>query len=527
MEPTLFTPLPSPAEMAEWDRASTREFGIREEILMENASREALHVLHKEFGSCADKSVLLFMGSGNNGADAAALGRHLHDAGARVLVLHTRPLGTSKRAAGYHVRLARKTGVQFMLLRQHTLSTLPEPWQHPDCIIDGLLGTGFRGALRPDTLALVHWINEQRSRSFIFALDIPSGLDGLTGNASPVAVRAHATVTFEAAKTGLHMPGAMAFTGRLHARPIGIPKAVREAHPASCELLDTSVATLLPVQLGDMHKGTSGHVLILGGSRGMTGAPVLAAQGAMRGGAGYVRIAAPRQLLADMTSGLPDVLTSPLGSGDTWDDISNESLADALQRATVLVTGPGMGRSAGALATLTTLLTLPGRPPMVLDADALYLLAQHPALKDHLRKDDILTPHPGEAALLAGTSIAEVQSGRLATARRFALEYPCIVILKGAGTLISCPNVPLVLSPFAVPQLAVAGSGDVLAGLLASLLAQGLNTRDAACLGVYLHGLAGYLLQTEFPCRGNTAQDIAAALIAAKKELATCLPPAI
>ncbi len=527
MEPTLFSPLPSPAEMAEWDRASIREFGIREEILMENASREALHVLHKEFGSCADKSVLLFMGSGNNGADAAALGRHLHDAGARVLVLHTRPLGTSKRAAGYHVRLARKTGVQFMLLRQHTLSTLPEPWQHPDCIIDGLLGTGFRGALRPDTLALVHWINEQRSRSFIFALDIPSGLDGLTGNASPVAVRAHATVTFEAAKTGLHMPGAMAFTGRLHARPIGIPKAVREAHPASCERLDTSVATLLPVQLGDMHKGTSGHVLILGGSRGMTGAPVLAAQGAMRGGAGYVRIAAPRQLLADMTSGLPDVLTSPLGSGDTWDDISNESLADALQRATVLVTGPGMGRSAGALATLTTLLTLPGRPPMVLDADALYLLAQHPALKDHLRKDDILTPHPGEAALLAGTSIAEVQSDRLATARRFALEYPCILILKGAGTLISCPNVPLVLSPFAVPQLAVAGSGDVLAGLLASLLAQGLNTRDAACLGVYLHGLAGYLLQTEFPCRGNTAQDIAAALIAAKKELATCLPPAI
>ncbi|MFV0349912.1 MAG: NAD(P)H-hydrate dehydratase [Halodesulfovibrio sp.] len=527
MEPTPFTPLPSPAEMAEWDRASIHEFGIREEMLMENASREALHVLHEEFGSCAGKSVLLFMGSGNNGADAAALGRHLHDAGARVLVLHTRPLGTCKGAAGYHVRLARRTGVQFMLLRQHTVRSLPEPWQHPDCIVDGILGTGFKGALRPDTLALVHWINEQRSRSFIFALDIPSGLNGLTGAASPVAVRAHATVTFEAAKTGLHMPGATAFTGRLRARPIGIPGTVREAHPASCELLDTSVAGLLPVQRDDMHKGTSGHVLILGGSRGMTGAPVLAAQGALRGGAGYVCIAAPKQLLATMTSGMPDVLTSPLGTGGTWDDISKESLVEAVQRATALVAGPGMGRTAGALAILKTLLALPGRPPMVLDADALYLLAHHPELKEHLTKDDILTPHPGEAALLAGTTIAEVQSDRLATARRFALEYPCIVILKGAGTLISCPDAPLVLSPFAVPQLAVAGSGDVLAGLTASLLAQGLDARNAACLGTYLHGLAGSLLQTEFPCRGNTAQDIAAALIAAKKELATCLPPAI
>lgn len=527
MNTTRFTPLPSPAEMALWDTTSIHSFGIREEMLMENASREALHALHDEVGPVQGKNVLLFMGSGNNGGDAAALARHLHDLQAKVLVLHTRPLGSYKGTAGYHIKLARRTGVQFQILRQQTIASLSASWSNPDCIVDGLLGTGFKGTLRQDILPLVRWINAQRDRSFILALDIPSGLDGMTGKPCPEAVEAHATVTFEAAKTGLFMPGANRYTGTLHILPIGIPRAVREKHTPSFELLDASVAKLLPQQQPDMHKGSSGHVFIIGGSRGMTGAPVLAAQGALRGGAGYVTIAAPEPLLPQISCGQPDVLTLAAASGDSWEGLTGAAIYQATQRASAFVIGPGMGRSAGALSALEAILGNIERPPLVLDADALFLLAQSSSLKSLLRESDILTPHPGEAALLAGMTTSEVQADRLATARLFALEYPCVTILKGAGTIIASRNAPLVISPFAVPQLAVAGSGDVLAGLTASLLAQGLCARDAACLGVYLHGLAGSLLQTEFPCRGNTAQDIAAALIAAKKETASCLPPAI
>ncbi len=519
-----YPPLPSPAEMAEWDRIAMRDFGMPETMLMENASREALHALALAGPPLDGSHVLLFMGGGNNGGDAAALARHLQDCGCRVLVLHTRPRSHYKGAAGYHLRLASKCGVPFKLLRENTLAHLAPPWNQPDIIVDGLLGTGFSGSLRDQTHALVRWMNERRGCAFILALDIPSGLDGMTGEPAPEAVRAHATVTFEAAKTGLHMPQAAAFTGTVMPRAIGLPAAARIRHPASCMLLDRSTAALLPALSPEMHKGTSGHVVILGGSRRMHGAPMLAALGAQRGGAGYVSMAAPESLLPHITAGHPEVMTHATGPGDGWDDVNAPQVTEAMRKGTVVVAGPGMGRDNGARQALYLALSCEERPPMVLDADALFLLAESPALRSCLRQDDILTPHPGEAARLLGVSTAAIQKDRLATTRRFAVDYPCVTVLKGAGTLVTQASLPMALSPFAVPQLAVAGSGDVLAGLIGSLLAQGLSPFNAACLGVYLHGLSGLHLQQEFPNRGNTACDIARALASAKKELSTCLP---
>ncbi len=545
--------LPAPEEMAGWDRAAITDFGLREEMLMENASREALHALRAELASRAEAGaglnsgapiapdtpsaatsasfsfsglrVLLFMGGGNNGGDAAALARHLHDAGAEVLVLHTRPLGGYRGAAGYHARLAKRCGVPFRPAGAWPRS-LPAPhWLAPHVVVDGLLGTGFTGMLREREADLVTAINELSGRAFVLALDIPSGLGGLTGRPRPDAVRAHATVTFEAAKPGLVLPEAAPYTGRLHVRPIGIPQAVRALHPASYRMLDDSCLAALPAPAPCMHKGTAGHVLVVGGSEGLTGAPLLAALGALRGGAGLVTVACPGGLATEVKAATPDVMTLPLGERRAWDPAALPgllALASQTGRCNALVIGPGMGRSPEAGEVLSALLALPGRPPAVIDADGLFPLAEGLVSLDLVRETDIVTPHPGEMARLAGLTTADVQRGRAATARAFAARCAGVLVLKGAGSLVTRRDRPITLVPLAAPTLAVAGSGDVLSGLAGALLAQGAPSDVAACLAAYLHAKAGQLLLHDYPARGNTPREIADAIPRARKEHLPC-----
>ena len=264
-------PLPTPEEMSRWDHAAI-ERGIPEFTLMENAAREAMHVLRGLVGNVEKRRILLFMGGGNNGGYAACLARHLHDAGAETLVLHTRPLKVYKGTTGRHLRLARSCGVQFAPASgwpEHFRSTAWHPAfsgdaaPGPDIVVDGLLGTGFSGELRSRELELVRSINGLSTRAFIFAIDIPSGLSGFTGRPCPEAVRARATVTFEAAKPGLVLPEAALFTGSLHVRPIGMPRLVRETLPPSFQLIGQELGARLSSPSPDCHKGTAGSVLII------------------------------------------------------------------------------------------------------------------------------------------------------------------------------------------------------------------------------------------------------------------------
>lgn len=543
--------------MAAWDRAAA-ELGLPEALLMENAAREALHALRAEAGDPAGVSILLLMGPGNNGGDAACLARHLLDARARPVVVHTRPLARSKGAAGRHVRLARRCGVRFVALPDGdaALRRILER-EAPSIIVDGLLGTGFSGALRPREDQLVKTVNAWRERAFILALDIPSGLDGLTGRPLPEAVRAHATVTFEAAKPGLVLPEAAPWVGRLHVRPIGIPRRVREALPPSFRLLTPAIAARFPQPSPVWHKGSAGRVLVIGGSVGLpgdlTGAPRLAALGALRAGAGLVTAAAPAGICAAIKAGCPDIMMRPLGPEGTrdWTPDLKEDFLRALAGCDVAVIGPGMGRTEAAAALLRDVLSAPGpRPPLVIDADALHALARllpgNPRERNgdsgnenngtgdgaspggplaHLiRPADTLTPHPGEAAFLLGRTSAEVQADRFAALDALRLLAPGLWLLKGAGTLIARASAgisdgqgnPVLIAPFAEPALAVGGSGDVLAGCLAALSAQLRHGPDApdlaASLAVLLHAEAGRLLARRFPARGNTATDIADAL---------------
>lgn len=503
----MFVPLPTPEEMGGWDRAAISEWGIRGEILMENASREAVHVLEQVCGSLEGKRVVLFAGSGNNGGDAFAMGRHLHDRGAECVVLHTRALEEYTGESGYHADLARRSGPSFGRLADFDPAWLAGA----DILVDGLLGTGFRGELRRDYLEWIRQINAVRERSLILAIDIPSGLNGYTGRPSPEGVHAHATVTFGAAKTGLWMPEAAAYVGELHVRPIGIPRTVLEQTPPGCFGLDGEAFRYHPPIRNAQHKGSSGHLLVIGGSPGLTGAPTLAALGGLRGGAGLVTVACPRSLSLEIKQGWPDVMTLPVGPGKQWSQACYDELENQLDRFDAAVLGPGLGRQEGAQEFLRAYLASES-PPTVFDADALFWLARERSLWNRLGPFSVLTPHPGEMARLLDTDTGSILADRLESARALAREAGCTAVLKGAGSAVAAPGEPVRLSPVACANLAVGGSGDVLAGLIGRLLAGALSPMQAACLGVYWHGLAGLHLQQRYPGRGNLPQEIAHAL---------------
>lgn len=499
----IYAPLPSPAEMTEWDSCSIEQFSIRNEMLMENACREALAVLTDEIGEVRGKRILLLAGGGNNGGDAICLGRHLLDQGALPLVLLKRPKKKYTGVSGYHLRVAQRVGVQFAPLKKN----LPGDF-HPDVIVDGLLGTGFQGELRQDFQHLVSQINAASPHTFIFALDIPSGLSGETGLPLPVAVKAHATVTFEAAKLGLALPGAREYTGRLHVRPIGIPLKVKEQLPPRVSLLTNRIRALLPAPTPTMHKGAAGKVLIIGGAEGLTGAPMLAALGALRAGAGLISVACPAPLAAELKAGFPDIMTIPF----LYDNA--KKLAPHVEASDAVVIGPGLGRSAEAAELLKEILQFPCAA-RVIDADALYWLSVDNALLGMLHSTDVLTPHPGEMGRLIGEKTKKCSQNtqfRLDATAAFAHNNRLTIVHKGAGTVLAGAAGELALSPFSAPNLAVGGAGDVLSGVIGALLARGLPPFDAAALGVYWHGLCGENLAARYPLRGNTAREIADAL---------------
>ncbi|MFW5836871.1 MAG: NAD(P)H-hydrate dehydratase, partial [Desulfovibrionaceae bacterium] len=392
----------------------------------------------------------------------------------------------------------------------------------PDVIVDGLLGTGFTKTLRPDALEMVRLVNRAGQNAFVLSLDIPSGLSGLSGEPSPEAVAADATVTFEAAKLGLAMPGARRFAGEVHVAPIGIPASVKEAMPATHFLMTREVLDLIPGPEPDMHKGSAGKVLIAGGSPGLGGALQLCGLAALRAGAGLVTAACPRALEPLVKAGLPDLMTLPVGSGELLTPQAVADIETQAGRFDAVAVGPGLGRhkTNGDFVEALVECAAAGRlPALILDADALYWLAERPELLKRLPERTILTPHPGEMARILKTTTDDVASRRLDAARALASRRQLVAVLKGAGTVVAAPDESVFLSPFSEPNLAVGGAGDVLTGVIASLAARGMTPLSATLAAVYWHGLAGRFLSEAYPARGNLAGEIAEALPFVLKEM--------
>lgn len=563
--PPLYLPLPTPDEMTRWDRGAFELYGIPPLLLMENAAQAAVAVLKSALALSPAPRILVFAGKGNNGGDGIAVARILHDEGVAVRVLCTTRPDALPSPAKEHADMAMALGVPFYFsdelgnfpdLRPET-EDVPQKigassFFDADAVVDALTGTGIRGDLRERELVLVRRINRYRGRSFILSLDIPSGLDGLTGKARPEAVRADATVCFEASKPGLHMPGASEYTGTLHLCRVGIPLALRTSVPASWRLIRPHKgAWAHPSPYS--HKGSAGKVLIIGGNEGMAGAPLLAARGSLRAGAGLVHVALPGGLEPAARAALPEVLTHPFGKGLHWDEDVVDGLCSLLEqlRPDVLLIGPGMGRDDAVRNILYRLLSLKRRPPAVIDADALFFfrLGEEPVPNgEHglirlLEPQDVLTPHPGEMARLLPDSFFEqhacgqdkpektadnasvrirlIQENRPDVLQRFTSACPSVLALKGAGTLVGRQGDPTALSPFSVATLAVGGSGDVLAGVCAALMtSEGGDSLDSACLAVHLHGRAGELLHAR-ASRGHLAGEIADAIPLAMEELWT------
>ncbi len=501
------------AQMAALERAAQRR-GVSADALMEQAGLAVAQAARRELGPVAGARVVVLVGPGNNGADGLVAARHLSRWGAQVTayVVTRRPDPDPKQA------LARQFGVMVQWAAQDPGLAALDRLLGPGCrlVIDAVLGTGrsrpLEGAMR-EVMSRLEARRGDPRRPLVLALDLPTGLDADTGQADPACPAADVTVSLGFPKAGLlTFPGA-AQVGRLEVADIGLPAGMEEEAEIPLELLTRPWASsALPQRPLNSHKGTFGHVLAVVGSRNYVGAAYLACQAAIRSGAGLVTLAAPESTDAIAAVKLTEVIHLPLPEdreGCVHPDAA-PLLREQISRYTVLLTGCGLGCTDGTAQFIQRLL-LAGPPlalPTVVDADGLNNLARLPQWWQRLGGPVVLTPHPGEMATLTGLTTAQVQQDRVAVARQWAARWNVVLVLKGAHTVIAQPDGLVRVSPFANPGLASGGTGDVLTGVIAALLAQGLPAAGAACLGVYVHGLAAEAVTRRLGDTGAIASDL-------------------
>ena len=500
------------SQMVSLERASERQ-GVSTDTLMENAGLAVAEAAREALGTAAGAKVVVLVGPGNNGADGLVVARHLQRWGAEV----TAYVVTGRPDADPKMELAMRYGVATLWSTDDPgLEKLGHLLEHCRLVIDAVLGTGrarpLEGAVKEVMLRLKALRSGPR-RPLLLALDLPTGLNADTGQVDPACPALDLTVALGLPKAGLlAFPGAD-YVGQLRVVDIGLPPGLEEEKEIPLELLTASLASrYLPARPLDSHKGTFGHALVVAGSRAYVGAAYLASQAAVRVGAGLVTLATPRSVYAIAASKLTEVIHLPLpedAGGQVHPDAA-QLIRDHLPQYSSILVGCGLGWSPGTTEFLERLLLLEPQPtlPTVIDADGLNNLSRLPNWWQRLGGAVALTPHPGEMATLAGTTIPQVQQDRTATAREWASRWGATVVLKGAGTVIAEPGGLVRVSPFANPGLASGGTGDVLTGIMGGLMSQGLSPFEAACYGVYLHGQAGEAVRQAMGDTGTIASDL-------------------
>lgn len=490
------------AEMRSIDQAAVERYGIPEQVLMELAGLALAERAWSMINGSSRRRVVVFVGKGNNGGDGCVAARHLHNRGATVRVVIVDAPGKLGRQCARQLDIVERLGIDIVQLSKETERKVQFHAAAADLLIDALLGTGSRGAPRGVARSAIELINEADKP--VLAADMPSGVDADTGAVAGAAVRADATVTFGLPKIGLLIGPGRELAGRWSVADIGLPKELLQAGSRSF-VLPGLVKPLLPARPADGHKGTFGRVVVVGGAVGMAGAPMLAARGAQRVGAGLVLMSGPEQLHPVFAVGVPEAVGLPLPqvNGGVAATAAAQVL-QALDKASVLVLGPGLGRSDDVRSLVTKV--LPGARaagvPVVLDADGLNALADGGGPSKVLGSDGgapagdgapwlVLTPHPGEMARLCRTSVAEVAARPLELAAEHARRWRAVVVLKGSPTVVAEPGGHVFINGSGSAALASGGTGDVLAGVIGGFIAQGASTVDAAVLGVYVHGAAG------------------------------------
>ncbi len=508
------------AQMQAVDRQAIDEIGIPGVVLMENAGRCVADEIVQRFASADLPRALIMAGKGNNGGDGYAIARHLLDYGWAVQILVLAERDAIKGDAAVHLMALENCNgqVAFIADGKALMGALDDVGELT-VLVDALFGTGLTKPVQGVNLKAVEWLNQQLSP--VVAVDIPSGVDASTGRVMGTAVNANLTVSFAFPKIGqVSYPGA-GLVGELVVTNIGIPTKVTEKVSTNCLLVGAAEARrLLPVRCQDGHKGTFGHLLVVAGSTGKCGAAVMAAEAGLRAGAGLVTLACPQSVQPGIASRLTEVMTAPLS--DFRGQANLNALGHLLSLAEgkqVLSVGPGLGLGKEA-GDLVRHLIEDSELPIVVDADGLAALCGHlNILEGQLDRQMVLTPHPGEMARLTGLSVAEIQADRFSVARDFAMQNGLVLVLKGARTLIVSPDGQVCINTTGHAGLASGGMGDVLTGLIGSLIAQGLTAFDAATLGVYLHGFAADRLHSSFGDAGLLATDVIHEIPAARQAL--------
>jgi NAD(P)H-hydrate epimerase len=476
--------------------------------------------------------VLILAGPGNNGGDGLVVGRHLYNRGAGVEILLTAALDSYSGDAAANLKIIAAIGVPHWVFEADDLDRLAGALNWADLIVDALFGTGFRGMPQELLASLIGMVNA--SGKPVLAVDLPSGMDADSGAVAGACIAAALTVTLGLPKLGLYLDPGAGYTGEVVVGDISFPPELTggsDACPPGAEtyyLIDQAlVAGLIPRRRRTDHKGSYGHVAAIGGTRGYTGAIALAGNAALRSGAGLVTAMVPASLYPVLAAKLSEVMTRPAPestAGGGFSHTAYSALREYLGRVTVLAVGPGLGQDPETEIFLRELLR-GNSLPAVIDADALNFLARDRGLLNdpfmaEKRKRWVLTPHPGEMARLLGTSIEDIQADRVGVARKAGQAWGVTVVLKGSHTVIADPDGQVMINTTGNPGLATGGTGDVLTGLIAGLLAQGLTPVQAAAAGVYAHGWAADRIGVARGMSGLIAGDLLDELPLVLKDLA-------
>ncbi len=508
------------ADMKRLDSWAIEEYGIPSLLLMENAGAA---VAKKAEELCQDvraRQILILIGKGNNGGDALVCARHLHEAGTDIRMFLCFAPELFAEDALKNWQLAEKLGIRWNLLGdENSYYLLKMCLNQSTLVIDGIFGTGFQGSPDRSIARAIQTINE--SACPVLAIDVPSGLNATTGKVEGVCIEAQYTVTLAWAKRGLVMYPGRRYTGELVVAPISLPKQALGLLETEENYLEKEyIKGLLPKRDYEGHKNSFGHALVIAGSVGMTGAALLAGKAVLRAGAGMVTACLPCSLADNFDVALPEVITCPVEetrnrtiSFSAWPEIEQQ-----LPQKKAVIFGPGLTAQPSIKELLGKLLENI-LVPLVIDADGLNVLALDPGALKAAKAPIILTPHPGEMGRLLGISTSEVQENRIEAALKAAAQFNAIIVLKGAATIIATPEGRVFINSTGNPALATAGTGDVLAGTIGGLLAQGLKPLAATQVGVYCHGLAGDIVAADKGMRGAIASDILEALPQALKTL--------
>jgi hydroxyethylthiazole kinase-like uncharacterized protein yjeF len=475
----------STAQVRALDAHAIKELGIPGYVLMKRAGEAALRYMRTRWPM--SHRIVIVCGKGNNAGDGYVLGRFAHAAGLTVTLLSA----VSPDQLGGDAKLAYE---DFKASGGQVHAFAPELLGQGDVIVDALLGTGLKGGVREDLGRVIERIN--LSGRPVFAIDVPSGLDSDTGIPLGHTVRADCTITFVGLKTGLFIGDGPEYTGTVYFDDLEIaaPPA-SQFKPGLERIVDSEIQRALPRRARAAHKGNFGRVLIIGSGSGMPGATRLSGEACLRVGAGVVTVAVAPENVAAISSGRPELICLALTNVGV--------LEEALERAEIIAIGPGLGRTQWASDALRAVLATD--KPLVVDADALNLIAEAGAPPRH---NWILTPHPGEAGRLLDISTEEIQADRLSALDRLVARYGGTVVLKGAGTVVGTKGRIPALCERGNPGMASAGTGDVLTGAVAGILAQCRDTWLAARVGVLVHAMAGDAAARTGE-RGLIASDIA------------------